>query len=146
GEETRQRIFVLARETVGIVGVYQETAKSEIVAEKPAAIPKPNGNAPQLIQNIKPVSVQLPVARPTVQPPVPEIVPEPPKTSPPAPLPLEFSNKVEEKARQTAQLSAQEWQTLLSLMGELLETLDKSLATANLDFAAAFQKARVEIS
>lgn len=59
--------------------------------------------------------------------------------------PLEFSNRVETRARQP-QISAEDWQTLLELIGELLGSIDETLARANLDFASAFTKARGEIS
>jgi hypothetical protein len=68
----------------------------------------------------------------------------PPKNNPAAPLPLEFSNRVEEKARQT-QMTPEDWQMLLQLTGELLGAVDKSLAAAELDFARAFAKACTEI-
>lgn len=60
-------------------------------------------------------------------------------------LPFDLSNKFEKKARNN-QLTVQDWQTLLGLTGELLGTVDKSLAEAKLDFKSAFSKARSEIS
>ncbi len=50
-----------------------------------------------------------------------------------------------EKAKQK-KISEGEWQTLLKLTVELLTVLDRSLAAANLDFSAAFQKACAEIA
>jgi len=151
GEEALQRILIRSREPGGIINVYQEVA-GEIAATPPKAqtqnindganIPKP-----QAIENIKPVSVQAP--KPNGKPGVPPAIVE--ETAPPRPKPLlehfpfELKNKVEEKARQT-NLSPEDWQTLLSLTGELLETIDKTLASAHLDFAAAFEKARAEVS
>jgi hypothetical protein len=124
GEDALQRILIRSREPGGIVNVYQEAAETEIAAAPPAQIPVENLPKTPTIQNIKPVSIQLP--------------------KPQAP-PLEFTNNVENKARQT-NLSPDDWQTFLNLTGELLDAIDGTLAQANLDFAAAFQKARGEIS
>ena len=159
GEEALQRILIRAREAGGSVSVYQEIAENEAV-EKPAANPSSPTTVksvakPAPIQNIKPVSVQIPKPRNDDPKTEPKIIiaddntPEkeislPAETA--APLPFEFSNRVEEKARQTATLSPAEWQALVGLFAELLATTDQSLAAANLDFAAAFQKACAEVS
>ncbi|MGC2238963.1 MAG: hypothetical protein WA584_22605 [Pyrinomonadaceae bacterium] len=124
GEDALQRILIRSREPGGIVNVYQEIEETEAVAAPQAQITVENLPKAPTIQNIKPISVQLP--------------------KPQSP-PLEFTNNVEDKARQT-NLSPGDWQMLLNLIGELLGTIDKTLAQANLDFAAAFQKARGEIS
>jgi hypothetical protein len=150
GEEALQRILIRSREPGGIINVYQEVAGE--VAETPPAQAKNTGDGaniskPQAIENIKPVSVQAP--KPNGKPSVPPAIVE--ETAPPRPKPLlehfpfELKNEVEEKARQTS-LSPEDWQTLLNLTGELLETIDKTLASAHLDFAAAFEKARGEVS
>lgn len=140
GDEAMQRILIRSREPGGVINVFQEVAES--AAAPAAGIPVENLPKAPTIQHIKPVSVQFPKPADNAQnPPVVESVPPRPKTN----LPLEFSNNVEEKARQT-NLSPDEWQTLLSLTGEILETIDQTLARANLDFTAAFQKARGEIS
>ena len=60
-------------------------------------------------------------------------------------FPFELSNRVEARARQTT-ISPQEWQILIDLIAELLNTIDKSLAESNLNFSIAFEKARIEIS
>jgi hypothetical protein len=147
GEEALQRILIRSREPGGIVNVYQE------VTGEIAATPPPNTNdganmpKPQAIENIKPVTIQMPKpnGKPTVQPAIAQ------ETAPPKPKPLlehfpfKLKNEVEEKARQ-ASLSPEDWRTLLNLTGELLETIDKTLASAHLDFAAAFEKARGEVS
>lgn len=123
GEDALQRILIRSREPGGIVNVYQEIEETEVIVVAPQITVENLPKAPT-IQNIKPVSVQLPK----------------PQTPP-----LEFTNNVEDKARQTV-LSPDDWQTFLNLIGELLNAFDKTLAQANLDFAAAFQKARGEIS
>jgi hypothetical protein len=81
-------------------------------------------------------------------PKVVKIADVPKKTEPAVNLPkfpFDLHNKVEEKARRN-QLSSQDWQMLLDLTGELLATIDKSLAEAKLDFKSAFAKSRSEIS
>ncbi len=60
-------------------------------------------------------------------------------------FPFDLSNNVENKAKQT-QLSSQDWQVLLQITSELLSTIDKTLATAKLDFTAALRKAQAEIA
>lgn len=144
GEDALQRILIRSREPGGIVSVFQEIAGNETIAEKPAELPPPTESLPKAnpIQNIKPISVQISNSPPQIQP---IIAVESPAAQPERNLPLEFSNKVEEKARR-ARLAPEDWQMLLNLTGELLGAVDKTLAQANLDFTAAFQKARGEIS
>ena len=60
-------------------------------------------------------------------------------------FPFELTNRVENKAKQT-ELSPNDWKTLLDLVSEILNSVDKILAEANLDFPTAFEKARLEIS
>ena len=62
-----------------------------------------------------------------------------------APLPLEFTNRVENRARQK-QIAPEEWQQLLQLVGELLGAVDHVLKDARLNFAAMLDTARAEIS
>ena len=145
GEEALQRILIRSREPGGIVNVYQTVAEDEKVEGNTEKVANP-------FQNIKPSAV-LTVAAPngkaqTVVPKeeVKKIVAEQPKPKIALPnLPFEFTNKVEAKAKQTT-LSADDWELLLNLTSELLANIDKTLATANLDFSAAFLKARTEIS
>lgn len=152
GEEALQRILIRSREPGGIVNVFQTVESEEkvgVITEKPAE------KVSNPIQNIKPTAVLTATAPtngsngnaqivPKSEPiKVKEIIPE--KTTPTIALPFEFTNKVEAKAKQTT-LSTDDWQMLLNLTGELLSAIDKTLATANLDFSAAFTKARTEIS
>lgn len=120
GEEALQRLLIRAREPGGIIHVYQtveETGKP--IVEKPVAL---------------------------ASPPIEKIIEDAPKSNLKLPkFPFELSNRVEAKAKQT-HLSPNEWQSLLDLTGELLWTIDKSLAAANLNFSTAFEKARIEIS
>jgi hypothetical protein len=156
GEEALQRILIRSREPGGIVNVYQEVAESEKIAEKPPEAQakietnETNETKAPTVQNIKsaPVQIPKPNGKPQAQKTQTATVEENP--APRQKLSLEhfqfeLSNKVEEKAKQ-ANLSPDEWQTLLNLTSELLETIDKTLASANLDFAAALEKARAEIS
>ena len=137
GEEALQRILIRSREPGGIVNVYQ-TAEEETVAENTET---PAEKVSNPFQNIKPSSVLTATAAPTK-----EIVVEKPKPKISLPnLPFEFTNKVEDKAKQS-NISPNDWQMLLNLTGEILGTIDKTLATANLNFPAAFLKARTEIS
>lgn len=139
GEEALQRILIRSREPGGIVNVYQTTVEEpETVAEN-TEIPAEKISNP--FQNIRPSSVLTATAAPTE-----EIIVEKPKPKISLPnLPFEFSNNVEDKAKQ-ANISLNDWQLLLDLTGEILGTIDKTLATGNLDFPAAFLKARTEIS
>lgn len=134
GEEALQRLLIRAREPGGIIHVYQtaeETAKPMV--EEPA----------QIIEK-QPIAEQKVVA---INPPQNiQITEDIPKSGLKLPkFPFELSNRVEAKAKQT-NLSPTEWQQLLDLIAELLQTIDKSLAEANLTFSTAFEKARIEIS
>lgn len=144
GEEAFQRLLIRAREPGGKIHVYQKA--EETIEQK---IPSVNGSGTPVVQReaVKP------------PPPIKDVKNEEQKIEPfvsiekqaaspkaVAPMPLEFSNRVEARARQTQATTAEEWQTLLNLMGELLGTIDKSLAAARLDFQSAFAKARAEIA
>jgi hypothetical protein len=160
GEEALQRILIRSREPGGIINVYQTVAENdmpesepaEIIVEKtvpaPAAQSKPltaglkttNGNGTPKLDS--PANGHASNAQ--TEPPAREEKPLAPKTILPN-LPFEFSNKVEAKAKQPA-LSAEDREILLKLTGELLGTVDRSLAMAKLEFPSAFQKACAEIS
>ncbi|HMS41803.1 MAG TPA: hypothetical protein PKE69_16345 [Pyrinomonadaceae bacterium] len=150
GEEALQRILIRSREPGGIVNVFQTVESEEKIVE--VITEKPAEKVSNTIQNIKPTAV-LTVAAPTngtngnaPKPEPQKIVAELPKPKNALPtLPLDFTNKVESKAKQNA-LSTDDWELLLNLTSELLSNIDKTLKTANLDFSAAFTKARTEIS
>lgn len=162
GEEALQRILIRSREPGGIINVYQTVAenevveKSEIVVEKKEPIRKETIAAPV---ESKPLTAQTNGAngKPKVEIPAngsgSNVETEPPKReeSSFAPktifpnVPFEFTNKVEAKAKQPS-LSKEDREMLLSLMGELLGTIDRSLAMAKLEFPTAFHKACAEIS
>lgn len=154
GEQALQRILIRAREPGGIIHVYQNVAEIEIVEKKaePSIVENPvvaepapvvtNGNG----SAVKPASNgngngHVKKNLPDTESPVHEE-----KTGIKLPdFPFELSNRVEEKAKKK-QMSAADWQTLLNLTAELLRTVDDALANADLDFTAAFQKARSEIT
>lgn len=165
GEEAFQRLLIRAREPGGKIDVFQafsETAKT-LENEKCAAA------KPPFDERSESVSLDIPAADSTrsqiFQQPLslPEtahltgnqfdankkaliiahdraVSEAKPKSSE---FPFEFSNKVESKARQI-QLSETDWQALLHLTAELLQSIDDTLAKNNLNFAAAFQKACAE--
>lgn len=136
GEEALQRLLIRAREPGGIIHVYQkieEKIKPEV--EKIAPVVEEKAAAAKVPQTV------------AVKPPEIEKATEyAPKTNLKLPkFPFELSNRVEAKARQM-NLSAQDWQLLLNLTSELLRTIDRTLAEANLNFSTAFEKARIEIA
>lgn len=142
GEEALQRILIRAREAGGTVNVYQEVVEKSDGPKLPAK--NENISAPKPVQDLKPVTVVA--QQPTNGKPKGAISPDLPKPKTALPdFPFELSNNVENKARQ-AKLSPADWQTLLNLLSELLETVDKTLAAANLDFTAALNKARAQVS
>lgn len=145
GEEAMQRLLIRAREPGGIINVYEEAEEFappleeliEIIEKLPVAVvekqtvvsvaaqtPHQNGNSKTA--QVKSQAVENGSG-------------QPPK------FPFELSNKYEAKAKQQT-LSAEDWQMLLNLTAELLNTIDASLGEANLEFAAAFEKARYEIA
>jgi hypothetical protein len=147
GEEALQRLLIRAREPGGTINVYQtinETAKSAPPADQPKPVVAEAGqnseSLPKVLSNgssnghkiSKPVAV--------------EEIP-PPKPAPRLPdFPFDLTNEVEARARRAQQLSPQDWQTLLQLIGELLGTIDEDLAASRLNFSAAFAKVRAEIA
>jgi hypothetical protein len=142
GEEALQRILIRSREPGGIINVYQTSGESqpiiekkEIVAEEKKIIPEikiANGNGKAKADFL--VNGNLPKEEKSV--PTKTVLPN---------LPFEFTNKFEAKAKQKT-LSAEEQTVLFNLIGELLGTIDHSLAMAKLNFPTAFQKACKEIS
>jgi len=157
GEEALQRLLIRAREPGGNIDVYQETEESAAPLEK-TELP---GQAPAPPLEKIPVAAAVAVEQATI-----DFIAKPahqngnsktaqvkplviedhlPKQNADPPLPFELSNQVEDKARRT-NFTAQDWQMLLNLTAELLNTVDSTLAEANLEFAAAFEKARYEIA
>lgn len=145
GDEALQRLLIRAREPGGIINVYQEAEDSappleeliEIIEKLPIAVVEK--------QTVASVAAQTPhqngnsKTAPVKSPAVENGSGQPPQ------FPFELSNKYEAKAKQQM-LPAEDWQMLLNLTAELLNTIDRSLAESNLEFAAAFEKTRLEIS
>ena len=159
GEEALQRILIRSREPGGIINVYQTVAETESVEKTEIVVEKKTAPLAAPVNEAKPLTAEVKAANGKPKPVIPanghaahapkeapkaEEKPLAPKTILPN-LPFEFSNKVEARAKQPA-LSAEDRELLLSLTGELLGTIDRSLASAKLEFPSAFQKACAEIS
>lgn len=140
-------------------------AKTYVEVSKKPEIPKPAAAASNTIPvkkhiaaktEIKPIAENIstePVKKVTseiltkkMEVPTPKIEIQPPtqKVSLPE-FPFRLTNNVEAKAQQT-KASNENFQVLVELFAEILGTIDKTLAEANLNFAAAFEKACSEIS
>ncbi len=156
GEEALQRLLIRAREAGGKIHVYQATAENDFAYQnrhtsnglsneiKINPPPAQVENTASQTENLS-VSIRMPTMR--KQQTLPEIQTLETQTeekNEPA-LPLEFSNRFENKAKKL-QTSPEEWQTLLNLMAEILQTVEQNLAKNKLEFAPAFRKARAEIS
>lgn len=166
GEESLQRLLIRAREPNGIINVYEEIGAGASVFEKPVPtageIPtveeiKRLENAALVYEKAAGADVSSAI---TINPGkphrnghsknAPTDLPSAEKTFSAAPAvlpkaPLEFSNSFEDRARQST-LAPPDWQMLLNITAELLKTVDRTLAEANLEFAAAFEKARLEVA
>lgn len=147
GEEALQRLLIRAREPGGTINVYQTIAAPvknapPVEQPKPAAVEiKPGANgSPKAVTNGNSNRHQTPSPVATQETPPPK-----PNVSLPN-FPFDLTNEVEARARQTQQLSPADWHTLLQLIGELLGTIDKTLAEAQLNFSAALVKVRAEIA
>jgi len=123
-----------------------------MTAAAPNAIAQTVAPKAEIKQTVAPKVEAKAIVQPKIETPIaPKAEIKPANTETPKPkislpnLPFEFSNKVEAKAKQTA-LSENDWELLLNLTSELIANIDKTLAAANLDFSAAFLKARNEIS
>ncbi len=161
GEDALQRILIRAREPGGIINVYQkvETAENGVSELPQPEIPQPKIEVKPVSPPVMPPGQQTaPPARqlekiPLVKSELEDFATAQPKVDDNLrksglrlpKFPFELSNKVETKARQS-EISPQDWQTLLNLTAELLSSIDRVLAEANLDFPTAFEKARLEIS
>jgi len=150
GEEALQRLLIRAREPGGVIHVYQNVEETEesviekagqIIKEKDVVVQTTqafaNINQTHLPQNAEAEIISDEKSTPAGNLSKPSL--KLPK------FPFELSNKVEAKAKQT-EISAPDWQILIGLTAELLDTIDKVLAEANLDFPSAFEKARIDVS
>lgn len=147
GEEALQRLLIRAREPGGTINVYQvidEAVKIQPPADKPKPVAaearQSSNNFPKAASNgnTNDRQVQKTVAAQEIPPPKPAVsLPN---------FPFDLTNEVEARARQTQQISPQDWQTLLQLVGELFGAIDKTLAGARLNFSAALVKVNAEIA
>lgn len=164
GDEALQRLLIRAREPDGAINVFEFVKESEpavwkdpMAAEKPIAkpsfsqdllpfapeaatvangngkpaIPATNGNGKSTVKE----SFNKPLRQDFLN-----LVPENH-----SPLPLEFTNRVENRARQK-QMTPEDWQMLLQMVGELLSAVDNVLDAAHLNFSVMLDTARAEIS
>ncbi|HEX8289617.1 MAG TPA: hypothetical protein VF556_16660 [Pyrinomonadaceae bacterium] len=151
GEGALQRILIRAREAGGIINVYQAFedklhTSGKNAAHEVNAVSKPSAHKSLIIENSPSNESQSENERFETAGMSQNVSGSDAKRNSKLDvLPFDLSNKVEAKAKQS-QLSDDEWQTLLDLIGELLRTVDETLASANLNFPAAFQKASAEVS
>lgn len=136
GDEALQRLLIRAREPGGNICVYRsetsaaQTLTNEDGVAESTIFAAANGEFSPKNANTSSPSKILPTSAPHAKAPD---------------FPFEFSNNVESRAKRN-QLSEADWQTFLRLLSELLGAIDETLAKNNLNFAAAFQKARAEIA
>ncbi len=159
GEEAFQRLMIRAREPGGIINVLQAVENSAAASEGPKpVVEKIIDEIPFAVETKQTVSGGSIAAKPPHRngnsvivktEPKNEIESQPVENAAPKPLPeisFDFGNQSEEKAAPPNFAAPEDWQMVLNLIAELLSTIDKSLAEANLEFAAAFEKARSEVS
>lgn len=146
GEDAFQRLLIRARAPGGKIGVYQQV-KETAEQKMPAVSANENPVVRSGFQKQTPAENNFVNGEPKPAERIIKIQEQSalPNTNPP-PLPLEFCNRVEERARKTQSVTPEDWQTLLQLISELLGTIDKTLASAGLDFQTAFAKACAEIA
>ena len=156
GEEAFQRLLIRSRESGGTIHVYHQvkqvqTEKVEVVAKVENPSPQKTQTAPPIRKPTEKLELKVAASASIQNGKTPQVaqIPNPSKKTENIAhhpkFPFNLSNRVEAKARQN-KLSAEDWKLLLDLTGELLGTIDKSLAEAKLDFKVAFSKARTEIS
>lgn len=143
GEEALQRLLIRAREPGGIIHVYQK-ADTAPVTEKaaPEVMPEPALLAAEMktpVSNGEKNFYTSPAESEVIE----QIAPKAPFSLPD--FPFKLSNDFESKAKKN-NLSPQDWQTLVNLLGEFLGTVERHLAMANLNFAAVFQKTCEEVA
>ena len=140
GDDALERLLIRARESGGIINVYQasDEQKENGGGENFAAASQYEQSAvgANLFKNKSGTNGGDKSGF--------EENPVKPKINAPH-FPFEFINQVENRSGKS-EVSAEDWQTLMDLTGELLSTIDESLAEANLIFPSAFEKARIEVS
>ncbi|MGI9035347.1 MAG: hypothetical protein ACR2GD_04835, partial [Pyrinomonadaceae bacterium] len=154
GDEALQRLLIRARAPGGTINVYQLSENADVIEQQfpIAAEQNTETNAARFAEIPRVEKRSAPVANGNGKNKIKEICDSPPSNDflnlvppAPAPLPFEFTNRVENRARES-QISAEDWQTLLQIVGELLGAVEEVFARANLNFTSAFAKARAEIA
>lgn len=142
GDEALQRLLIRCRQPGGIINVYRDLEEETPVFAEHRKSNRENTASVQSRQNA-PVSPPDEKSFQQSSISAAQILSNQPggKTD----FPFKLSNNIELKARQN-NFTPQEWQTLLDLTGELLGTIDRTLAGAGLNFNNAFQKASAEIA
>jgi hypothetical protein len=154
GDEALQRLLIRAREPGGIINVYRAVENfagavgetmpivEKIVEETPLAVetkqaigvaltaksPHRNGNSVSAAAEPNP-EIELP--------PVENAAPKPPPQQPE--ISFDFGDRSGRQSR-AAGFRRADWQTVLNLTAELLNTLTNLLLKPNLEFAAAFRE------
>lgn len=145
GEEALQRLLIRAREPGGSISVYQkQTLTAQAAESQPQQVPPDSFSA---------AASKISASNGTKDWPAKTAEAETTATKPATPkpalnlpdFPFKLSNNFESKAKQS-NLAPEEWQTFLNLMGELLGTIDRTLAEANLNFGNAFRKTCTEVA
>ena len=160
GDEALQRLLIRVREPGGIINVHQAVENSTAASDEPKPVLEKIADeisfAVETKQTVSGGSVAaksphrngnsvIAKTEPENEIESPSIENAAPKPSPTPEISLDFGAQPDDKLDQP-NFAAQDWQMVLNLTAELLYTIDKSLAEANLEFAAAFEKARAEIS
>lgn len=125
----------------------QFSVASNAVSVKPEAAKKPEIKLfaeKSATETPEKMPVENPIRKLEIYVPKTEIPAQNQKVSLPE-FPFRLSNNVEAKAQRT-QMPPERFQILVKLFAEILGTMDETLASANLNFAAAFEKACSEIS
>lgn len=147
GEDALQRLLIRAREAGGIISLHRKGSASvsteSVFGElqpKPQ-IPVVNVRAAAMVEN-------LPSASPVITPVESSVVTADTSEEIRRPVFSELMNQLNQSVSTTPSVAAptQEWNDLLHLTEELLNTISRSLAASNLDFQAAFAKASSELT
>lgn len=145
GEEALQRILIRARQPGGVINVYRHLTENPAVFNDHATRREENSAAVQRDQTVPVSPLEKKSLPPQINPVAdsPGHIPAKQNLSAPQ-IPFRLTNSVETKAKPGV-LAPPEWQALLDLTGELLGTIDRSLAEDGLNFKTAFFKASAEI-
>lgn len=145
GEQALQRLLIRARQPGGIINVYQNSSETASISSENESIARENFTPPLPEQRVSDAQADenftsnANTENARTEPALPK------RETNASEFPFVLSNNVEAKAKQN-NLTPEDWQLLLDLTGELLWTIDRTLAEANLNFNTAFKKASSEIA